>query len=177
VFHYGEPESTVIIGRRLAQNAPRHFIVRYQRIREGQVTEFSRRYKASSEMTVTRERLLAAEDASLLVPELDDLWQSLAVMNRLAEFADVGKGFDHVGDKDLSLPKGTVKVSESPRPRLVPGFAIWSEEQLTHRLPRPMWLNLAPSVIQSPRRGTTIGVPQVVLNYARVSREAWRLRH
>jgi len=176
VFHYGEPESTVIIGRRLAQNAPRHFIVRYQRIREGQVTEFSRRYKASSEMTVTRERLLAAEDASLLVPELDDLWQSLAVMNRLAEFADVGKGFDHVGDKDLSLPKGTVKVSESPRPRLVPGFAIWSEEQLTHRLPRPIWLNLAPSVIQSPRRGTTIGVPQVVLNYARVSREAWRLK-
>lgn len=176
VFHYGEPESTVIIGRRLPQNAPRHFSVRYQRIREGQVAQFSRGYRASSEMTVTRERLLAAEDASLLVPELDDLWQSLAVMKRLAEFADVGKGFDHVGDDDLSLPKGTVKVSESPRPKLAPGFAIWSEEQLTHRLPRPMWLNLAPSVIQSPRRGTTIGVPQVVLNYARVSREAWRLK-
>ena len=176
VFHYGEPESTVIIGRRLAQNAPRHFTVRYQRIREGQVAEFSRRYKASSEITVTRERLLVAEDASLLVPELDDLWQSLAVMKRLAEFADIGKGFDHIGDNDLLLATGTVKVSESPGPRLVPGFAIWSEAQLTHRLPRIMWLNLAPSVIQSRRRGTTIGAPQVVLNYAPVSREAWRLK-
>ena len=85
--------------------------MRYQRIREGQVAEFSRTYAASSEMTVTRERLLAAEDASLLVPELDDLWQSLAGMKRLAEFADVGKGFDHVGDDDPSLPKDTVKVS------------------------------------------------------------------
>ena len=150
VFRYGEPESTVIIGRRFAQNAPRHFAARYQRIREGQVAEFSRTYAASSEMTVTRERLLGAKDASLLVPELDDLWQSLAGMNRLVEFADVGKGFDHVGDDDPSLPKDAVKVSAKTMPGLVPGFAGWSEDQLTHGLPRLMWLNLDP---QSSRVG------------------------
>lgn len=176
VFRYGEPESTVIIGRRFAQNTPRHFAVRYQRIREGQVAEFSRTYAASSEMAVTRERLLATEDASLLVPELDDLWQSIAGMKRLAEFADVGKGFDHVGDNDPSLVKDAVKVSKRSRPGLVPGFANWSEDQLTHGLPLLVWLNLNPSVIKSPRRGTTVRVPQVLLNYARVSRTAWRLK-
>lgn len=176
VFRYGEPESAVIIGRRLPPNAPRHFAVRYQRIREGQVAEFSRTYTASSQMAVTRKRLLAAEDASLLVPELDDFWQALAGMKRLEEFADVGKGFDHIGDDDPLLPKGTVKVSESHKAGLVPGFALWSEDQMTHGLPRLMWLNLAPSAVKSRRRGTTIGVPQVLLNYARVSREVWRLK-
>jgi hypothetical protein len=127
-------------------------------------------------MAVTRKRLLAAEDASLLVPELDDFWQALAGMKRLEEFADVGKGFDHIGDDDPLLPKGTVKVSESHKAGLVPGFALWSEDQMTHGLPRLMWLNLAPSAVKSRRRGTTIGVPQVLLNYARVSREVWRLK-
>jgi N-6 DNA Methylase len=176
VFRYGEPESAVVIGRRLMPNRPRHFAVRYQRIREGQVAEFSRTYAASSEMAVARERLIAGGDASLLVPELDDLWQSLSGKRRLAEFVDIGKGFDHIGDDDPLLPKGTVKVSEEPRPGMVPGFALWSEDQMTHRLPRIMWLNLAPALISSPRRGTTIGVPQVVLNYARVSRGVWRLK-
>ncbi|HXP61741.1 MAG TPA: N-6 DNA methylase [Dongiaceae bacterium] len=95
VFRYGEPESTVIIGRRFAQDAPRHFAVRYQRIREGQVADFSRTYAASSEMTVQRERLLVAKDASLVIPELDDLWRSLAGMRHLEEFAVVGQGFSH----------------------------------------------------------------------------------
>jgi hypothetical protein len=176
VFRYGEPESTVIIGRRFAQNAPRNFAARYQRIREGQIAQFSRTYTASSQMTVTRERLLVAEDASLLVPELGDLWQALAGMKRLEEFADVGKGFDHIGDDDPSLAEGTVKVSNGPIPGLVPGFALWSEDQMTHGLPPLVWLNLSPSVIKSPRRGTTVRVPQVLLNYAPVSREAWRLK-
>ncbi len=175
VFRYGEPESTVIIGRRFAQNAPRHFAARYQRIREGQVAEFSRTYAATSAMRVTRERLLAAEHASLLVPELDDLWQALAHMKRFEEFADIGKGFDHIGDDDPSLPKNTVKVSLGARPGLEPGFANWSEDQLTHELPKIMWLNLNPLVIKSPRRGRR-WMPQVLLNYARVSREAWRLK-
>ncbi|MBI5387908.1 MAG: N-6 DNA methylase [Verrucomicrobia bacterium] len=169
VFRYGEPESTVIIGRRLAQNAPRHFAVRYQRIREGQVAEFSRTYQASSEMTVKQERLVVAEDASLLVPELDDLWQSLAGMKRLEEFAQVGQGLSH---------KSNETEVESPRPRdkFVPGFSFWLESQMTHLLPPVTWLNLDPEMIARPRHGTATEAPQVLLNYARVSREAWRLK-
>ena len=169
VFRIGEPESTVIIGRRLAQSAPKHFALRYQRIREGQVAEFSRTYAASSEMVVTRERLLAAADASLLVPELDDLWQSLAGMKRLEQFADVGQGLSH---------KSTTRPVESAESQngFVPGFSLWLESQLTHLLPSITWLNLDQKVISRPRHGTTRGVAQILLNYARVSREAWRLK-
>jgi len=176
VFRYGQPESTVIIGRRFAQNAPRHFAARYQRIREGQVAEFSRTYAASSEMTVKRERLLAAEDASLVVPELDDLWQALAGMRRLEDFVKLGKGFEHKSADDPTFPPGTLKESPTEQQGLELGFANWSGHELTHFLPRLTWLNLDPATIRRPGIGLERDKPQVLLNHAPTSREAWRLK-
>lgn len=287
VFRYGEPESTVIIGRRFAQNARRHFAVRYQRIREGQVVEFSRTYVASTEMTVARDRFLAREEASLLVPELDDLWQSLSDMRRLKEFAEVGQGLSHrstraslvLADNFKNVPAFLTKLKHAPdavskflndrlsertrqafrnyksgeahmeqlltlivqdinvlversclydRQRFtgvtmrsetkellennpigedlirfnrllledaypgiistqevtslqpfddfVPGFATWQENQMTHLLPPFVWLNLHPKFILAARHGNKQGSPQLVMNYAPVSREAWRLK-
>ena len=46
---------------------------------------------------------------------------------------------------------------------------------MTHLPPPLVWLNLDPKVILAFRHGKQ-GGPQVVLNYARVSREAWRLK-
>ncbi len=176
VFRYGEPESTVMIGRRFAPNAPRRFAVRYQRIREGQVAEFSRTYAASSEMTVKRERLLAAEDASLVVPELDDLWQALAGMKRLENFTEVGQGLIHRSSTDPKRPSGSITESPVRKEGLTAGFSAWEESQATHELPAVSWLNLAPATIRRPVSGTVVGSAQVLLNYARVSREAWRLK-
>jgi hypothetical protein len=176
VFRYGEPESTVIIGRRFAQNAPRHFALRYQRIREGQVAEFSRTYTPSSEMTISRERLLAEEDASLLVPALDDLWQALAGFKRLEEFAVVGQGLIHRSSKDPKRPLGSITESPVQKEGLTAGFSTWDGSQLTHGLPKVSWLNLAPATIRRPVSGTAVGIPQVLFNYARVSREPWRLK-
>jgi hypothetical protein len=176
VFRYGEPESTVIIGRRFAQNATRHFAARYQRIREGQVAEFSRTYAASSKMVVNRERLLATEDASLLVPELDDLWQALSAMKRLEVFADIGKGLEHRSVDDPKRPPATIVESPVRKDGLTAGFSAWSESQVTHELPRTSWLSLDEKVIRRPGSGAPVGIAQVLLNYARVSREAWCLK-
>ncbi len=176
VFRYGEPESTVIIGRRFARNAPRHFAVRYQRIREGQVAQFSRTYAVSSEMTVTRERLLAAEDASLLVPELDDMWRSLDGVRHLEEFAEVGQGLIHRSGTDPKRPAGSITESPVRKEGLAAGFSGWDESQATHEIPKLSWLNLTPATIRRPVSGTAVGIAQVLLNYARVSREAWRLK-
>ena len=38
---------------------------------------------------------------------------------------------------------------------------------MTHELPVVTWLNLDPGTIRRPMHGTAIGVPQVLLNYAR----------
>lgn len=176
VFRYGEPESAVIIGRRLASNAPRHFTVRYQRIREGQVAAFSRTYAASSEMVLEWDRLLAAKDASFLVPELDDLWQSLAGFKPLKEFADVGQGLIHRSSTDPKRPRGSITESLVRKEGLIAGFSAWDESQVTHELPAVSWLNLAPATIRRPMSGTVVGNPQVLLNYAPVSRAAWRLK-
>ena len=45
-----------------------------------------------------------------------------------------------------------------------------------HELPKTHWMNLDPAVIRRAGSGTTVGIPQVLLNYARVSRGPWRLK-
>lgn len=175
VFRYGEPESTVIIGRRLVSTSMHRPAIRYLRVREGQIREFSRSYEPSSEADVMPEQLATTDGSLLLVSDLAEVWKALAVLPKFERFAAIGKGFDHKGDRDPSLPVGAVKISPVSKKGLTAGFARWRTGQMTHLLPEVMWLNLSPSVIGSERRGTTIGIPQVLLNYAPVSRGAWRL--
>ncbi len=176
VFRYGEPESAVLIGRRLAQGASRGLAIRYQSVRERQIAEFSRTYRPGSEVEVGAERFACATNASLLLPELDEVWKALVALPHLEAVADVGQGFSHKGDSDPTLPPGTIKESYVPCKGLARGFAGWDEQQQTHQLPRSVWLNLDPQTILARRSGTLVGTPQVLLNYARVSRGAWRLK-
>lgn len=174
VFRYGEPESTVVLGRRVARAVSSRSPILYQRIREGQFQEFSRSYAPSSKTDVTPAQLVNAEVCSLLVPDLADLWHALDALPRFKHIADIGKGLIH--KPAHRLPPKTVTVSTMAKKGLVLGFSGWQESQMTHELPLPCWLNLDPGTIQRPVRGTTTGVPQVLLNYARISREAWRLK-
>ncbi len=176
VFRCGDPESSVLVGRRTANNGSRRLPTRYQRIRERQIREFSRTYRPSSTVTVPAGRFASAKDNSLLVPELAEIWESLSAFRRLNAFAEIGKGFDYKGDDDPSLPPDAIKLSPVSRPGLVFGFAGWLQDQMTHLLPNGIWLNLSPNVVGAERRGTTTGKPQVLLNYGPVSREAWRLK-
>ena len=178
VFRYGEPESTVMIGRRLAQPGASRLPIRYQRIREGQIEEFSRTYQPGNTTNIAPNQFLEDKTSSLFVSDLDDVWAALAALPKFEQFGDIGKGFDHKGDDDPSLPRGTVKISPVPNPKkgFTGGFAGWRMEQLTHQLPQEVGLNLDPVAIASERRGTTTEISQILLNYAPVSREAWRLK-
>jgi hypothetical protein len=176
VFRYGEPESTVLIGRRLAQQATRRLPIRYQRVREWEVNKFSQTYEAGTVATVDAMRFSQTSTSSLLLPDLNDVWDALRAFPHFSEFAEIGQGFSHKGDADSALPKGTIKISSEERTGFVEGFAGWSEEQVTHKLPAKAWLNLSSRTILRPRWGTTTGKPQILLNYPRVSREAWRLK-
>jgi hypothetical protein len=176
VFRYGEPESTVVIGRRLAQQTTQRLPIRYQRVREWEVKNFSQTYEAGTVTTVDATRFAQTPTKSLLLPDLNDVWDALQEFPRFSEFAVVGQGFSHKGDADSTLPKGTTKISTEEKTGFVEGFAGWSEQQVTHKLPVKAWLNLDARTILRPRWGTTTGKPQVLLNYPRVSREAWRLK-
>jgi len=177
VFRYGEAESAVVIGRRL-KGPSRQFFVRFQRVREGHIEEFSRTYQPGSAQEVEPTRFRPSGSSSLYLPDLHDVWDALSGLKNLGAFAQVGKGFEHKSEDDPTLPSGTVRESphEIEELALVRGFAGWTEQQMTHDLPGTIWLNLDPQAIRRPGSGTTRGVPQVLLNYARVSREAWRLK-
>ena len=178
VFRYGDSESAIVIGRRLAQGASRKYSVRCQRIREGQIPEFSRTYHPGSTEIVQSSRFVGSSTASLYVPDILSVWDALSALPELKAFADAGQGFVHKSDDDPTLPPNTVKESpfEIEGVELTPGFARWTEPQVTHDLPTVRWLNLNKDTIRRPHSGRKTGIPQVILNYAPVSREAWRLK-
>ena len=172
VFRHGEPESTILIGRRLPNRTPSQSPIRYLRIREGQIAEFSRSYQPSSFAEVMPEHLVS----SLLVPDLAEVWKALEQLPKLEKFADIGQGLIHKSTDDPTFPAGHAAESPVSKKGLHEGFSGWAENQMTHQLPSVTWLNLHPDIIRRPVRGTTTGVPQVLWNYARISREAWRLK-
>lgn len=176
VFRYGEPESTVILGRRLARPNAARPPTRYQRIREGQITKFSKSYQPGSAFNVTSEWLNQSRSASLFVPDLGDVWEELKPLPQFEKFVTIGKGFEHKSDDDVTLPKGVVKQWPSERKGLTAGFASWSDDQMTHGLPKLTWLNLSDNTIRRPGIGTKRGLSQILLNHARVGRDAWRLK-
>ena len=176
VFLYGEPESAVVIGRRTAEPRETSATIRYQWIKEKQVEVFSRTYAPSSATSAKAEAFCSSPTASLRLRELSELWQYLSGAPRLANIAVLGQGLFHKGDRDPTLPANAVKVSPCYQEGLVPGFASWHEDQMTHALPQTSWLNLSPEVIDRRVLGADRGTPQILMNYARVSREAWRLK-
>lgn len=173
VFEFGEPESTVILARKHAARPAR--VVRsipFIRVREGEVEAFSRVQEAGPPETAAASDLLDDDNCPLFAPQLAEVWEYL----RKSGLADVGKvaligqGLSHKGSGMFAME------SSDPFADRVPGFAEWSEIQRTHELPKTVFLNLNPSAILRPRHGMEIGNPQILLNYARVSRGPWRLK-
>ncbi|NQU26341.1 MAG: N-6 DNA methylase [Candidatus Nealsonbacteria bacterium] len=186
VFRYGDSESAVVIGRRLTQGASQQSSVRCQRIREKKILEFSRTYQPSNTEIVPSTRFVRSDTCSLYVPDMASVWDALSALQaldesalqRLDEFADVGKGFEHKSEDDPTLLPGTVRISpvEIKGMGLTPGFAGWTEQPMTHELPTVVWLNLEKATIRRDGSGTETDIPQILLNYAPASREAWRLK-
>jgi len=174
VFKYGAPETAVIIGRRVGRKK-RSALVNYRRVREDQVAIF-----AKTLIPTTEEKISPIEfekrDGELFIPILAEIWKSLGYLPRLKDFVEGGKGIEHKGEDDSTLPKGAVRVSETEVEGLPKGFAGWNELQLTHELPKTKWINLDQAVIRRPLHGTRTGCPQILLNYPGVSRKSWRLK-
>ena len=177
IFNYGEPETAVILGRRVGA-AKKHGMVLYRRVREEQIEN----YKTT--LTPTMQAIMPFSvfekyEGSLLVPEMADIWQTLENHPKLENFVDGGKGFEHKGKDDPTLPRGAVRESDVVSAGLVPGFVSWNTTQSTHELPKLKGLNLGPDVLRprgATRYGTVVGRPQILVNHSPVSRGAWTLK-
>ena len=85
----------------------------------------------------------------------------------------MGKGLEYRG---RGLPEGAITYSENRFARAKRGFVRFDTGLQLHEMPKLSWMNLDEDVIRRPGSGTTINVPQVLLNYAPVSRGPWRLK-
>jgi len=175
VFEYGDAESAIVIARKARSPSMRP--IRYQRVREKAVESFAQTLEPYSTQLIDQADLDRRPDSSIFIPELYDVWQWLrgSGMTKMGDVADVDKGFDHKSSSDRSLPRGVTLKSSTYFEGAQEGFARWAKGLQTHQLPPKTWLNLHPSVILNARSGTATGIPQVLFNYAPVSRESWRL--
>ncbi len=176
VFTFSEAESTVLLGRRLQPGQQHQGSVLYRRVREPDVENFKQSYGATYNFKVQLSRFSAADQWNFFVPDLEEAWEFCQKLPKFGDMATIGKGFDFRSHKDPAFPLDALTVSREPRKDFVEGFVRLHRKLQTHELPKTIWINVDPAVIKTRRYGTTTKVPQVLLNYARVSREPWRLK-
>jgi len=92
---------------------------------------------------------------------------------KLVDVADLGQGLIYHGEE---LQSGGTTYSDQQFVRSQPGFVLFNRGLQLHQLPNRYWMNLDPEVIRRAVSGTTVGTPQVLLNYAPASRGPWRLK-
>ena len=172
LFEKGEHEAAVLMGRRKTGKTISGKLS-FRRVRNADVGAFRDRFAFSSEEMVNVSRFTGTASASLCVPELDAVWRYLATYPMLGDVAAVAKGLDHKGK---TLPRGCWTVHDPAQPDDAHGYAKVDDDLRIFGTPRVVGINLASRAVLSYRAGRTFGKTQVLLNYARVSREAWRLK-
>ena len=170
VFSFSDAESAVLVGRRKKVRGDNE--VCYRHIREREMHAFRSDYCVLSAQTVPQSRFDRDESFSFRVPDLEEVWDALADNPTSADVAALAKGLDYFGHP----PPGSTTYSERRFSGGRPGFVRFDRGLELHELPKLYWMNLDASVVSSARSGTTVGTPQVLLNYAPASRGPWRLK-
>ena len=170
IFSFSDAESAVLVGRRRIVSGQNK--VRYRHIRERKLQAFRSDPAASTPRTVLQSRFVLDESLSLRIPDLEEVWKACVDKPTLGDVAELAKGLDYSG----RLPPTARTYSERRFPGGHPGFVRFDRGLHLHELPKLYWMNLDASVVSSARSGTTIGTPQVLLNYAPSSRGPWRLK-
>jgi len=174
LFALSELESAVLVGRKVGKDGRKREAFSHHTVRRHHADRFRQDYHFSVTHRVNQAHICVKNDWSLHVPELVDVWAACKAMNTSSTIAKTGQGLFYLGKE--KLPPNVATTSDKRFPGATRGFATWDESVQLHGQPREVWMNLAPSVIDRKVTGATTGVPQVLLNYARVKRSPWRLK-
>ncbi len=165
-FNYSEAETVLLIahGQRTAQPARRSALVEkndYQRfIRTG-------------EPTWQREMLIdqAATKVNLWHSRLEHLWDVLAHLPRLGEFADIHTGIQYIHFEE----NASHLVSDEPRTGFAPGLLLVADGFEPY-VPGPFkYLNMDPKYMRRQAYKFPWNKPKVITNAARKSRGPWTI--
>ena len=174
VFEFSDMETTILLGRRLAVGSKATGGVRYQRVREKDMDAFKRSYATTTTRKIEQTRFSLEPGFRMTVPDLEEVWTACQGLGCLADTADVQRGFSFV--PETKLASKTVTIADKPFPGGVKGFTKFRPDLMIHELPSPKYVNLSPEAIDTKRGGTVRDTPQILLDYAPVSRGPWRMK-
>ena len=173
VFSFSDAESSILIGRRSRQRRVQTASTRYCVVRDHHADAFKTRFQVTSERVFRQSRFSGLDEWNMWVPDLEEVWRWCQSAPDLASIADIAKGMSYKGRE--KLPPGLPTFSPQHFPGAVRGYERWDRKVELTGQPEEVWMNLDPRVIREPGSGTTTGVTQVLLSYARVRRGPWRL--
>ncbi|HEX9942880.1 MAG TPA: N-6 DNA methylase [Thermoanaerobaculia bacterium] len=173
LFSFSDSEFAVLLARRPATRPETARTVLFKRLRERDAERFKEVYAFTTIREVPQERFLSNPKAEMVVPELEEVWSLLRFLPQLADLAEISKGLDYKGQDVL---EGKATRSDYRFEGAVQGFTRVPRSLQIHQQPHLSWMSLDSNVIQTPRAGATTGVPQVLVNYAPVSRGPWCLK-
>lgn len=172
LFEHGDHEVAVLMGRRKKPRSTPPPLM-YRRVREGGMAAFKERLAFSWEREVLQRRFAQSKDADLRVPELDDVWMYLSAGPTLNNHATMGNGLIFNG---RTRPNARWTVRDAASVSGEPGFTSVDSDLQIWALPTLKKMNLDTAGLQCLRAGGPTGQPQVLLNYAPVSRQPWKLK-
>jgi type I restriction-modification system DNA methylase subunit len=172
LFEHSDHETAVLIGRRAEMAAARARPL-YRRVREQGMEGFKHRLELSSEQTVSQRRFIASADSNLLLPDLAEVWDTLRGSPTLGSVAEIQQGFQFLNTHAL---KKRECVSKTRRAGWVKAILKAADDYSVWELPRTVWIDASPANFRRPGAATKLGIAQVVVNYAPVARQPWRLK-
>jgi hypothetical protein len=170
LFEEADHETAILLGRRKAAAASA--TLWYRRVRERGMDAFKERLSFSLERPVTQSRFARSAGSSLLLPDLEGVWDYLRGAARLGASVHVQQGFQFRSKEEL---KGREVESRTKRPGWRPAilrvddYPIWD-------LPKRTWTDYSPETLRQRGGGAKPGTPQVVVNYRPVARDPWRIK-
>ena len=186
VFSFAKHKSMVLLGRK-HDSAKRTFVlnnkIRFRRVQKWELDKFKESYQASTDQ-IFQSKFDIPPIYDFRLPQLHEVWEYCLRFPRLKKVANVRKGLEYKSmcpeeetfDSKKHLPPNALTISEHEFPDAVRGYAKFKEGIKLTENPPLAWMNLDVSVIRRPGFGMERGVHQVLLNYARVSHQPWRLK-
>ncbi len=172
LFEKSDHETAVILGRRKKPRVTSPAI-RYRRVREKGMDAFRERFAFSSEQAVRQVRFESAFGCDMRLRELDEVWSCLATSPKLGSIALIQKGFEFQSEEEL---QGAEVISKKRRHGWIKGFASARGDYGVWQAPPLVWMDYSPGKLRARGGGAKPGTAQVLVNYGRVSRAAWRLK-
>lgn len=175
MFKFASVETGIVLGRKLeGKSGAVPSGIRFRRVRESKMDDFRERYVDSWRDIVAPDWLATANGARFVVPELRRVWDACRDLRQFREFANLVQGIIHHTGSHPDFPKGAITESDKRVEGFSLGFSGMSNAPDTHLLPKTKWINLGKGVVRFASMKS--GIPQVLLNYAPVDRDMWRLK-